>query len=439
LKSKLVVLALLIGVTVSTVSIYIRHPSTPVLLDNWGFKYSDIVYGVFNPRFEPKLDPRRVSEKWYDAVKYYNLVTGTRVLAYPYVDYMLEYPPVIGAIWALSVNVALLANLPEKYTPHYYIEKYSGIASTHYLANALVNAFFFTLLALYVARAVEMLGVSWKRLLLLAVLPSTYMYLAYNWDVIAAATLTLAVIWFYEEKYFVSGVALGLSIATKILPLLLTPVLLCFLIKKFGWRSAKLFTYACGVAVGLAGFLVQALLNYKSLLDFIEYHASWYCENCLYQLIIPDIFSPLHRAIALASISLTLLFAVLVAWKRKSCNLSELLTLSLFAVIASTALNYVFTPQMMILVTPLAVLTLEKKKLAVYAASDTLNALIIAAFFKDGEIRSFLHSMGLPVQLRGFQPWTIDSPVQWIAIARNILLIYVMVAVLLSLVARGKA
>jgi len=439
LKPELVLLALLISIAVSTVSIYLHHPSTPVLLGNWGFKYNDIVYGVFDPRFRPNLDPRSVSEKWYVAVKYYSLVTGTRVFVYPYVDYMLEYPPVIGVVWAVSVNVALPANFPEKYSPQYYIEKYPAIASTHYLFNALVNAFFFMLLALYVARAVDLLGASWKKLLLLAILPSTYMYLAYNWDVIAAATFMLAIIWFYEEKYFASGVALGLSIATKIMPLLLIPVLLCFLIKKFGWRSTKLFTYAWGTAIGLAGFLVQAILNYKSLLDFIEYHAQWYCENCVYQLLIPDIFSPLHRVVALVSISLALLLAVLVAWRKRLSTLSEFFPLLLFVIVASTALNYVFTPQMMILITPLALLALDKRKLAVYAVSDILNALIMVVFFKDGEIRSTLHNIGLPVPLRGFQPWTIDSPVQWIAIARNILLIYIMIATMLSLVAREKA
>jgi len=432
LKPKSIILALIIGIAVSTLSIYMHHPSTPALLGNWGFKYSDVVYGVFDPRFRPDLNLVGVSEKWYDTVKYYKLMTGTRIFVYPYVDYMLEYPPVIGAIWAVSVNIALLINLPENYSPHYYVEKYPAIASTHYLINALINAFFFLLLVLCIVKATVQLKVSWKRLLLLALLPSIYMYLVYNWDVISAFLLLIGIVCFHEERYLFSGVCIGLSIAAKVLSVLTVPLLLAILVRKNGWRTNKLLLFVAGLTAGSSGFILQAVIAYRSFLDFISYHASWYCENCIYQLVLPDIFSIAHRIASAIAITITIMFITITAWRKPPSGLKELSTLTLCAVVASTALNYVFSPQMILMITPLALLALDRRKLALYAASDTLNALIMILFFQDGYLRRILYGLGFPVALKEFSPWTIDSPIQWISVLRSMILIYIMVSLITS-------
>ena len=49
------------------------------------------------------------------------------------------------------------------------------------------------------------------------------------------------------------------------------------------------------VSTGVLPFIILYIIAPRGFLDFINHHASWYCENCLYLPIINDIWSPLHR------------------------------------------------------------------------------------------------------------------------------------------------
>ncbi|MEM4582877.1 MAG: hypothetical protein QXD50_03360, partial [Desulfurococcaceae archaeon] len=52
-------------------STYLHDPSTQVLMGNFGFKYSDIVYGLFYTIFRPgNID------KWYNASTYVNFLNS---------------------------------------------------------------------------------------------------------------------------------------------------------------------------------------------------------------------------------------------------------------------------------------------------------------------------------------------------------------------------
>jgi len=77
---------------------------------------------------------------------------------------------------------------------------------------------------------------------------------------------------------------------------------------------------------------------------------------------------------------------------------------------------------------PLAILALDTKLLDIYILSDIANFGIIATFFKDLEIRRILGSF-LGVEVK-YSPWTIDSPVQWLAMIRNITLLIIWIYVL---------
>jgi hypothetical protein len=104
---QLIVYVIIPVLIVSISSIYLHHHQTPVLFNNWGFKYNDIVHGVFNARFSPNLRLHEIRDKWYNTRKYYDLTHFHRVQVYPYIDYKFEYPPVVGLIWIISVNTAI--------------------------------------------------------------------------------------------------------------------------------------------------------------------------------------------------------------------------------------------------------------------------------------------------------------------------------------------
>jgi len=76
--------------------------------------------------------------------------------------------------------------------------------------------------------------------------------------------------------------------------------------------------------------------------------------------------------------------------------------------VATTSLvlfNYVFSPQMLLLITPFAVLALNSTKLALYGVADVFNALIIVTYFQN------------PV------PWEYGSTTQNMALVRNLALL----------------
>jgi hypothetical protein len=140
-------------------------------------------------------------------------------------------------------------------------------------------------------------------------------------------------------------------------------------------------------------------------------------------LLVRDIWSPLHRILAAFTIGFSVA-VLLVASTRGSGRLPELL-------FASTAtpivLNYVFTPQMMLMITPVAVIALKGPALLAYIVADAFNSLIIISFFRD---------------LANSNPWTLEGLTQKIALLRNIILLALLTTTLykladLKLEARG--
>lgn len=49
------------------------------------------------------------------------------------------------------------------------------------------------------------------------ILPSTILYVTYNWDIIASGLAVTSLYYFMRKNYRVSGFLLGLSVASKIL------------------------------------------------------------------------------------------------------------------------------------------------------------------------------------------------------------------------------
>ncbi len=430
--NRYVVLLVLTALAAGFFSTYIHLPSTPIPLGNWGLKYSDIVYGVFYPRFLKvgSSDDRY----WYSHISPGDLIGGGRPCPAPYVDYFFEYPPVVGALWYVSTCVALTLSSRGSWAG--YLEFISAVAELHFLVNAVVMVASTALTSLLVYRALEgSPGLKrFDRALLYLILPSVLLYTTYNWDSLCSllALSALLVLTRRESRwrFLVAGALLGLSIATKLLTASIALVILFYLVKlglrHSSYRRGYIRLLAGLLTAGGLPYLVLLIVSPRAFIDFLTYHSTWYCENCIYSIVVQDIFSPLHRFIATGAVLTFTVVTALAALHKGFEEVPErVYEAALCAVGGVVLLNYVSTPQMFLLITPLALVALNGIDLVLYIVSDTLNALIMVSFFSDASIRAALSSLGLPIEVR-YSPWTPDSPVQWLAYVRSAILIAVL-------------
>ncbi|MEM1623778.1 MAG: hypothetical protein QW543_06590 [Sulfolobales archaeon] len=428
-----------LAIIASGVSTYMHVPSSPVPLGNLGLKYSDVVFGVFYPRFS--VDYESSSKYWYNVEVLKLLIEGKPVCPIPYVDYSFEYPPFVGLLWYFSTCFSIAVALRSRSALLHTGSLIHSVAELHFIVNAfflslflLLSVFFLYRLAITLARELSFLSIAvWL------VLPSTILYATYNWDTICLALALGSLVALQRKKYLVSGALIGASIATKLMtaPIAYTTSLYLLLRAHKGKRLRKLGLFLLGVSIfGIVPYVALLIISPRGFFDFIAHHATWYCENCLYLLFVHDIFSYLHRALA-ATLATTLatIIAFLILAKRNIEDdlwLYKLLTLS---ILGAVLFNYVFSPQMVLLFSPLIMVFFTKISRATYIASDVANFLIMVFFFYDSDLRNFLNKSGVPVEVR-FSPWTIDSPVQWLAAIRNILLLVIFVLELVKLATR---
>ncbi len=417
---------LLLPVAVALTSTYLHLPNVQPLFNNFGFKYSDLTYGVFHPRFSYDLisNYNELIKVWFNPNAYVGLVHGNPVCPLPYLDYVFEYPPIIALLWMIStcVGFRLSMSLGSTLIPYYVV--YENALITHYLLQSLFLTTSFILSYIYLGKVLSLLGKNLKRVLIYALLPSTIIFLIYNWDVIASLLSILGFYFFLRKKYALSGLFLGISISTKLLSMGLTLWLGFELLNQVVRKKETLDKFikysVAAVSTALLPYAITYLIAPQGLLKFIEHHASWYCENCLYMLFIHDILSPYHKILYVV---LTLaVFIALIALRFRTDDY----LLPSFAFISSTTpilFNYVFSPQMFLMITPFSLIALNDINLLLYVLSDIANSGIILTFFIDEAVRKYL-SRYLPLTIK-YDPWTLDSPTQWLAMMRNLIMLWI--------------
>lgn len=418
--------------TIFMISFLLHAPFTQTPLGLTGLKYSDVVHGVFSVRFSADLasDRGRLLEYWFRPKSFEDLMGRTSLCPVPYVDYKFEYPPIVGFFWFLTTCVSFSISDGLATTTSQF---FSISSSVNYVLQSLILFSFMALCFYYIKKIISLCDLDAWRATLFLVLPSTVLYTTYNWDLIASGLAVSSLYYFMKKNYKVSGLLLGLSVASKILTGGLLILLATHLLRgmtRDGRALRNLILYVVFFLIGgLTPFIVMYVASIEGFLAFINHHAGWYCENCVYALLVPDIFSQLHRYFYVIS-GLTALTIIAVQALRSSEGIISLAYASVGSVIA---LNYVFTPQMILMISPIAVLALSKKELIKYVAADVANFLLIIAFFEDSTIRSTVSRI-IPIKT-GYSPWTIDSPTQWLAMTRNIL---ILVTVIESMIKHGR-
>ncbi|MDM7275144.1 MAG: hypothetical protein P3X22_003340 [Thermoprotei archaeon] len=393
------------------VSYSIHSPDTGVPFGNFGFKYSDIVHGLFYTRF-------KAGSHWFEKGKFEALEGGRRLCPIPYVDYHFEYPPIIGLLWFASTCISFMITMPEAYSPGDYGELLGKAASIHYNLQALFLAAALLLLAASTYGILKFWGLNYSRLALLALSPSLIIYLTYNWDVLAASLFTLGFYSYIRGRYRAAGALIGLSVSVKLLTALAGLALLLRLAGEGDKRGVKEYLKYFTLA-SIIPYALLAILSPHGFRELLSHHSSWYCENCLYLLLTRDIWSAHNRVIAALSVGVAAGMIIVASIARAG----DVRRLALASIMAPIVLNYVFSPQMILMVTPIALVTLTPGWLPAYVLADALNAAIIIVFFGDSN------------------PWTLEGVTQKIALLRNIILLAILANLILSLtlgLARNK-
>lgn len=391
----------MIVVIMWVVSTYFHDPETLIPFNMFGFKYTDIVHGLFGTIF------KEGSERWLNPIAYSEFLSGGYKCFIPYIDYKLEYPPLIGLLWYASTCVAfnLTSDLQVAARIHYYI--HAGVLLVFTVLNAFV-----------VSEMVQVFRRRWIRVLLL-LSPTMIIYLVYNWDIIAVSLAIMGLLLFVRRRYLEAGLLMGASFSAKILTIGIAFYLFLKLVSTRNLRKAT--RYIIGfTSTGMLPFIMLYLVAPQGFNAFIEHHRTWYCENCLYMIFIGDIQSEMHRKLFVyLSSGFILLLSLLLPPRKEEMEDIDLDAVFVYGTIP-ILFNYVFSPQMMVIILPLALLAVDTYLVGGYLLTDTINASLILLFFH--ELSS------------GGHPWTGSSMTQFAATLRNMTLLFILLMKTYSLV-----
>jgi hypothetical protein len=302
----------------------------------------------------------------------------------PYRDFAVEYPP--GAL-PLFVGPALVTNSPE-----WYRRVFEG--------TVLV-----VLLALF-------LGVRWlashggtaaampRRLLLVSVLTAVMGAVALTrFDVLPAALTVGTLVALASSRWRLGGVALGAAIAVKLYPIVLLPLVVVYVARRAGRRTAVAVS---GIALGVvviayAPFLYLSVEGVRHSVEaqllrplqveslggslLAAFHTVFGFQFP-YQEIYYDF--PFHsaRSVARASagIGLIVLVGLWIGFARSRADTPRLIRFSAATLAAFIGFGKVFSPQYLLWIIPLVALVPRKRGL--YAIGELgLASLITALVF----------------------------------------------------------
>ena len=251
----------------------------------------------------------------------------------------IEYPPVIGlGNWLIS-----------------FITPSENSFRTFFDINALIIIVLFFISAIIVRK----ISPTYQYIFPLA--PAVIASLFINWDMWAVVSTLLAIYYFDKKNYEVSGIWLGVSIATKFFPIvLLLPVAIIFyrssqihLFYRYLFTTA-LFWSAINIPIALIHFDGWWRFFKLNLERGADFGSIWFALSLL------DVNVPyLDLIYPLISIGF---FIGLAFYLLKLEKLPNLAAVALFALVIFTTVSKVYSPQYILWLTPLAVIALQNRK-----------------------------------------------------------------------------
>jgi hypothetical protein len=295
-----------------------------------------------------------------------DVYTGHHNLAIPYVQYVLEYPQVIGLL--IYIGQAISTYFP------FLIDSWNTFTAV----EALLEYPFMigTIYNLYIL--CKKLNFNQNRIYLYMIATLTFIvYGFYNWDFVVAYFVTLTIWLYLDQRFGWAAVGLALGALTK-----LTPVIMLFpmLAGLQNWKARINFTLVAAV-VWAAANIPFALANFNVWVQlFVGYSGpNHQLQNTWISMVISsaglgDIISG-ERAGQILSIGF-FAFLTIRALSTKHTQLEKIL----MTWYAWYGVVYLFDPQMFIQLFPIVILT-PNFNFFFYRLADVLNAFIILFYF----------------------------------------------------------
>jgi len=327
--------------------------------------------------------PGLVPSNYSDIIDVIWRKTAEGKIIVPYIGYELEYP-------ALSAILVYVSSTWRNLYGYYYTLSLISYGSM--------------LLSIYlVYKILARRNLSIHRITYFIIFTPTFLYFSiYSFDWFSVALLLLSIYYAHNKKASLSGLFMGFSVAARIIPIVCLP----FVVREFSsWRKrmlvlimAALAWLACNIYFILAdfeGFLYPYLHQ-----TFIQAN-----ESSWLNLFPTSIGKFMSAALLLGVLALILL------WGKGRLDLFES---SFLALLGFVLVSFKFPPQYMILLLPF--FALHRTNYILFTAANLLNVMIILWWFTP----SF--NFG--------NPWLVSSPVQWLAMARQIILLPIFISFL---------
>jgi len=313
----------------------------------------------------PLLVPSHYSDVGWLWIR--DVYTGQHNLQVPYVQYVLEYPQMIGLL--IYIGQAISTYFPIVVDSYNTFVAVEGLLEYPFMIGTLYNLYMLC----------GKLNLSRFRIYLYVVTTLTFIvYGFYNWDFLVAYFVTLT-IWLYLDRRFDwAAVALSFGALTKF-----TPGIMFFpMLAGLGdWRARIRFTLIAAL-VWMAANLPFAIANFGTWVQlFVGYSGpNHQLQNTWISMVIStsglgDIIGAGARAGQILSLGL-FLFLMIYSLTTKRTVLEKIL----MTWYAWYGVVYLFDPQMMIQLFPIVVLT-PAFSLFFYRLADVLNAFIIMFYF----------------------------------------------------------
>ena len=272
-----------------------------------------------------------------------------------YRDAPLEYPVVTGAVMQVSAVLARALTTSDEADPGAQLQSESV---RFYDVTALLMGIAALVAVIATARTVPRRP--WDAMLV-AASPVLLLTATINWDLLAVALTSLAILAWTREQPVLAGLLIGLGGAAKLYPLLLLgPLLLVTLRDPHRAQATRRFVLSVGAAIvaWLAVNLpvyVWARDGWRQFFVFnadrgADFGSPWYVLNQLNPGLLPERLNPL--LVIFAAVLLVLIVVLALAAPQPP----RLAQLAFLAVAAFLLVNKVWSPQYALWLLPLAAL-----------------------------------------------------------------------------------
>ncbi|MCC6062106.1 MAG: hypothetical protein LM581_03980 [Desulfurococcales archaeon] len=333
----------------------------------------------------------------------------------PYIDFRFEYPPVVAGAWGLASILTKILYFYDPVKLHMYILFF--INGVFYLIY--VHAIY-DLYNHYVKSS--RLGV-----ILSIASPSMIYYLMYNWDIIATSFAILSYLYFFRGRYKTGGFLLALSVLAKIFTgvLVLSIIYLAYLLryKDLDIDKKMAETLILFILIILIPTSFVMIYSPNSFEMFLRHHGEWYCENCFYIMFTQDLWDPFLRNLSktLMIIMPLTVFLIVVSRGYRDDVYKKVLGSGFISLATLISFSYVYSPQMNIMIAPLYMI-LNIKEIFILLLGDIFNIMIMIFWFRT----EIFTKIGLP----SADPHVRESPIQWFAFIRIVLLWIIIISYL---------